>query len=143
MSNPDQDIAAQPKALATAPARTRHGLPSRPRRTVPDGQRLAAPKTGEAPAPTPPSEAAEAAAFADLSRPQLIHELVGLRRALESRAVIDQAKGIVMARCACSPDEAFEILTAQSQRENRKVRHIAAEVVQRPQRRGKGPQATS
>ena len=107
-------------------------LPSRPLRAVPD----VGPALDEAPAPVQPSDVADRAALGKLSRPQLIDEVLGLRRALETRAVIDQAKGIVMATCACGPEEAFEILTAQSQHENRKVRTIAAELVRRQQKRG-------
>jgi GAF domain-containing protein len=52
-----------------------------------------------------------------------------LQRALESRAVIDQAKGILMGRHGTSADEAFEVLAKQSQASNRKVRDIAAALV--------------
>ena len=52
-----------------------------------------------------------------------------LREALESRAVIDQAKGIVMARLGCGPDEAFAELVRQSQVSNVKLRVVAAQVV--------------
>jgi AmiR/NasT family two-component response regulator len=52
-----------------------------------------------------------------------------LDRAMQSRAVIEQAKGIVMAQRHCSAAEAFGILTAASQRSNRKLRDIAAAIV--------------
>ena len=52
-----------------------------------------------------------------------------LREALESRAVIDQAKGIVMARLGCDPDEAFAALVRQSQDSNTKLRLVAAQLV--------------
>lgn len=58
-----------------------------------------------------------------------------LEHAMASRAVIEQAKGIIMATNGCTPDEAFEQLRQQSQHENVKVREIAAEIVQRTQRR--------
>ncbi|CCH32584.1 ANTAR domain-containing protein [Saccharothrix espanaensis DSM 44229] len=48
-----------------------------------------------------------------------------LRQALASRAVIDQAKGIVMAVHRVSADEAFAMLAARSQRENVKLRDLA------------------
>jgi AmiR/NasT family two-component response regulator len=48
--------------------------------------------------------------------------------------VIEQAKGVLMAREGCSPDVAFDILRRASQRENRKVAVIAAEIVARVQR---------
>lgn len=54
-----------------------------------------------------------------------------LQEAMTSRAVIEQAKGIVMATSRCTPDRAFEMLVKASQRENRKLRDIAAEIVAR------------
>ena len=62
----------------------------------------------------------------------LEHEVDTLQRALESRDVIGQAKGLVMAARACGPDEAFDVLVQQSQYENRKVRDVAADLVARP-----------
>lgn len=52
-----------------------------------------------------------------------------LRAALTSRAVIDQAKGIVMAVNHVDPDAAFGLLVAQSQRDNIKLRDLAARLV--------------
>jgi GAF domain-containing protein len=52
-----------------------------------------------------------------------------LREALESRDLIGQAKGILMARRGCTPDEAFEAMRQVSQRRNVKVRQIAEGVV--------------
>jgi transcriptional regulator with GAF, ATPase, and Fis domain len=52
-----------------------------------------------------------------------------LRSALESRATIDQAKGIVMARQHCTPEEAFELLVKISSRTNVKLREVARRVV--------------
>jgi GAF domain-containing protein len=52
-----------------------------------------------------------------------------LQRALESRDVIGQAKGIVMTREQCNPERAFEILRSLSQRRNQKLRDVAAELV--------------
>jgi GAF domain-containing protein len=54
-----------------------------------------------------------------------------LETAMRSRAVIEQAKGIVMARLRCSADEAFQHLAKQSQHANRKLRDLAEEVVTR------------
>ena len=51
--------------------------------------------------------------------------------AMETRGVIDQAKGILMAQSAVDSAEAFELLRHASQRENRKLRDIATEIVQR------------
>jgi GAF domain-containing protein len=52
-----------------------------------------------------------------------------LNMALVSRAVIEQAKGILMAREACSADDAFDILRRASQHRNRKLREIAEDLV--------------
>ena len=52
-----------------------------------------------------------------------------LKEALESRAVIDQAKGILIAREGISPDEAFSLLLKASQAGNVKVRDIALQLV--------------
>lgn len=56
---------------------------------------------------------------------------LNLDEAMRSRAVIEQAKGIIMARSGLSPGCAFDILVRASQRENRKLRHIASELVER------------
>lgn len=58
-----------------------------------------------------------------------------LRKAMASRATIEQAKGIIMATVGCDPDIAFRRLIEQSQHENRKLREIADELVQRQHRR--------
>jgi AmiR/NasT family two-component response regulator len=55
--------------------------------------------------------------------------------AIESRDVIGMAKGIVIATAGCTADKAFAILSAQSSAEGRKVYDLAAELVQRQQRR--------
>lgn len=60
-----------------------------------------------------------------------------LVQALESRAQIEQAKGIIMGSTGASPEEAFEQLRAQSQQENVKLRDIAGEIV-RTSRRQRG-----
>lgn len=61
-----------------------------------------------------------------------------LATAMQSRAVIEQAKGILMGAQRCSADEAFQILVRASQRENRKLREIAEEIVDRAQQAGTG-----
>ena len=52
-----------------------------------------------------------------------------MQAAMENRAVIEQAKGIIMGDRRCSPDEAFHILTKLSQDTNRKLRDVAAALV--------------
>ncbi len=53
-----------------------------------------------------------------------------LEAAMAHRAEIEQAKGILVGTTGCTPDQAFEILVRQSQHENRKLREVAAELVQ-------------
>jgi len=52
-----------------------------------------------------------------------------LREALSSRAVIDQAIGVLMAQQRCSADDAFAVLRRASQNRNRKLRDIASDIV--------------
>jgi GAF domain-containing protein len=52
-----------------------------------------------------------------------------LQTALESRAVIDQAKGILIERHRLTPDQAFQLLAKVSMNVNRKVRDVADELV--------------
>ncbi|MGI9005436.1 MAG: GAF and ANTAR domain-containing protein [Streptosporangiaceae bacterium] len=58
-----------------------------------------------------------------------------LHTALESRAIIEQAKGILRAEYGVSPDEAFGLLSRVSRNTNRKIRDIAAELVRGGDRR--------
>jgi GAF domain-containing protein len=60
-----------------------------------------------------------------------------LQAAMENRAVIEQAKGIIMAERRCTADEAFAVLSQLSQDTNRKLRDVAAALVanaRRPKR---------
>ena len=52
-----------------------------------------------------------------------------LDMAMQSRAVIEQAKGILMSQRRCDATEAFSLLAAASQRSNRKLRDIAQGIV--------------
>ena len=52
-----------------------------------------------------------------------------LKRALISRAVIDQAKGIIMGAHRITADEAFDMLVDKSQRQNVKLNQLAAQFV--------------
>lgn len=51
------------------------------------------------------------------------------QQAMASRAVIEQAKGVLMAQSRCSADAAFGRLCDASQRENVKLRDIAQRIV--------------
>ena len=57
--------------------------------------------------------------------------LAQLRRALQSRDVIGQAKGILMERRGISADEAFAVLRAASQSLNVKLTQVAQTLVER------------
>ena len=54
-----------------------------------------------------------------------------LEARLASLPVIEQAKGIVMGRTGCGPEEAFDLLSKASQRGNVPVRELAQAVVDR------------
>jgi GAF domain-containing protein len=58
-----------------------------------------------------------------------------LNEAIHSRAIIDYAVGILMAHGGRSPEDAFQLLVRASQRENRKLREVAADIVERAARR--------
>ena len=56
-------------------------------------------------------------------------DLTHLRTAMTTRALIEQAKGILMERHKIKEDEAFTVLTHASQKTNTKLRDVAAELV--------------
>jgi hypothetical protein len=66
-------------------------------------------------------------------RRSVLHESAYARllARFESQPVIEQAKGILMAESHCTPDEAFDLLRRVSQRQNIKVRDLAADIVDR------------
>ncbi|MFD7662010.1 ANTAR domain-containing response regulator [Streptomyces sp. NPDC059788] len=83
---------------------------------------------------TKPAEAgggpdAAAAGHVESAVERLRAENAQLRRALDSRALIDQARGVLMATEACTAEQAWEILRQTSQHSNIKVREVAGEVV--------------
>ncbi|MFE3637959.1 ANTAR domain-containing protein [Streptomyces cellostaticus] len=52
-------------------------------------------------------------------------EVAQLRHAIDSRPVIDQARGILMAAHSCTPEQAWHVLREASQRTNTKLRDVA------------------
>ncbi|MFF3846642.1 ANTAR domain-containing protein [Streptomyces sp. NPDC002328] len=56
-------------------------------------------------------------------------EVVQLRRAMQTRPVIDLARGILMASFALSAEDAWRVLVEASQRTNTKLHHLAGELV--------------
>lgn len=87
--------------------------------------------------------AATATAHASLHRATQ-REAEQLREALKSRAVIDQAKGILMAEHRCDADEAFTLLSNLSMSSNVKVREVASAIVYKTvlPKNGRGGAAT-
>ncbi|MGI5380066.1 ANTAR domain-containing protein [Streptomyces sp. CA-251387] len=59
---------------------------------------------------------------------ELLHEKEQLKQAMESRPVIDMARGVLMAGFACQPEDAWEILVTVSQHANVKLREVAEAV---------------
>ena len=64
-----------------------------------------------------------------------------LRSSITSRAVIDQALGVIMATERCAQDEAFALLRTVSQNTNVKLRELATTIVTRVS--GRPPRPTS
>ena len=64
---------------------------------------------------------------------QLFDQARNMRLAMESRAVIEQAKGVLMAQRRVTAEQAFETLREASQRYNRKLRDIAVGIVESTQ----------
>ncbi|MBC9728561.1 ANTAR domain-containing protein [Streptomyces sp. TRM68367] len=73
----------------------------------------------------PPAE--DAALLAEVVELRVRNEQLG--RALASRAVIDQARGMVMALAPCSNDRAWDLMVDVSQHCNIKLRDVAAALV--------------
>ncbi|MFH8410971.1 ANTAR domain-containing protein [Streptomyces sp. NPDC018019] len=63
---------------------------------------------------------------------QLRTEVAQLRQAMETRPVIDLARGILMATFALSPEAAWNVLVATSQNTNTKLRRLAQNLVENP-----------
>jgi response regulator NasT len=56
-------------------------------------------------------------------------EVSDLKDAIETRKVIEKAKGIVMKRCNISEEDAFKLLQSHSQKENKKMYDIAESII--------------
>ena len=61
---------------------------------------------------------------------QLEHELDGLRVAMATRGVIEQAKGMLMLQRHCDADAAFALLVDLSQTSHRKLVEVARTLVE-------------
>lgn len=60
-----------------------------------------------------------------------VDEAQHMQTAMQTRAVIEQAKGILMITRRCTSEEAFVMLTRASQNQNRKLHDVAADLVAR------------
>ncbi len=85
---------------------------------------------------TMPHAAQQVTAAASAGDASLVAEVIRLRaendqlaRALSSRAVIDQARGMLMALAPCSSERAWGLLVDVSQHCNVKLRDVAAALV--------------
>jgi len=58
-------------------------------------------------------------------------EVAGLRRAMRTRGIIEQAKGMLAQRLGCTPEEAFAHLSRLSQEHNLRLSELAARLVDR------------
>jgi PAS domain-containing protein len=56
-------------------------------------------------------------------------EIAGLRRAMRTRGLIEQAKGMLAERLAIDPEEAFDYLSRQSQHANARVVDVASDII--------------
>jgi hypothetical protein len=68
--------------------------------------------------------------------------LARLLARLDAMPVIEQARGIIMARQECGPEEAFDLLRQASQRANVKVHVLAAQMVEQTAASGDGASVT-
>jgi response regulator NasT len=56
-------------------------------------------------------------------------EVLDLKDAIETRKLVERAKGILMKRCNLSEDDAFKLLQTHSQKENKKMKEIAESII--------------
>lgn len=56
-------------------------------------------------------------------------EVSDLKDAMETRKLVEKAKGIVMKRCNLSEEDAFKLLQSHSQKENKKMREVAESII--------------
>ncbi|MBQ1099983.1 ANTAR domain-containing protein [Streptomyces sp. b94] len=103
------------------------------------------PEAGSDPEPDPEPRPESAPSSAPTGPAERLHvlqeEVQQLRRAIASRPVIDQARGVLMALHACTSEEAWHILRETSQLSNTKLRTVAAAVTASAESDGPPPPA--
>jgi len=111
--------------------RSAHALPMRLREQVIGAVNLFAVTD----APLSPDDVAVGQAMADIATIGLLQERAGreknllaeqLQGALNSRVMIEQAKGVLAERAQTTPDEAFVLMRAYARDQNRRLTDIAA-----------------
>ncbi len=111
--------------------RSAHALPMRLREDVIGAINL----FGNAEAPLSEDDVAVGQAMADIATIGLLQERAGreknvlaeqLQVALNSRIMIEQAKGVLAERTRTSPDEAFVVMRAHARNHNRRLTDVAA-----------------
>jgi GAF domain-containing protein len=124
------------KSLAAAGARSVLGVPLALGKDAAAALNFFAPATGLFTAET----IEEAAIFGDMAGQALrlalrlvAAELLAedLRSAMQTRAVIDVACGMIMEQNQCTQEEAFEFIAQASQHRNQKVHDVAASIIRR------------
>ncbi|EPD68842.1 ANTAR domain-containing protein [Streptomyces sp. HGB0020] len=79
--------------------------------------------------PDRPARAVQAPQTPDATIDQLEAEVMQLRHAVESHAVIDQALGVIVTVARVTPDEAWDIVRETSMCTNIKLRRVAESLV--------------
>jgi AmiR/NasT family two-component response regulator len=74
---------------------------------------------------------------------QLQTKVAQLQQALESRIVVEQAKGAVSARCDVPVDVAFEMIRGMARSRRRKLHELCAELVENGGRFAVDPRTTT
>lgn len=116
------------KARAPVPRHDVRGNPGRmPLEEVAGVDERVQPPAGNDPVPA--GEAAQPAEALAGVVARLRAELAGVRRAMRNRAVIEQAKGVLVERLGIAPDAAFDQLVRLSQQTNIKLVEVAAALV--------------
>ena len=72
---------------------------------------------------------------ASTREPHTVSRSARLEALLASLPVIEQAKGVLMARQGCDADQALDLLCRAAQRSNLPVRELAEQIVTKAQRR--------
>lgn len=75
--------------------------------------------------------AIEIAATRFAERLKMAHETAALRDGLETRKLVEQAKGLLMARDGLSEADAHRAIQSQARRERRSMRAVAQEILRR------------